>query len=210
MIRKKKTKEIILEKALSLFAIHGYNGVFVGQIAEEVGIKTPSLYKHFKSKQEIFDTLLSEVASRVEKARNKLTVPIDENTADTYMNMKLNELGNMCFALMSFYLQDEYISKFRMMLAIERYNNPEAEKLFQKFFVDGPLEMETTLFREMIQKGHFIDCDPYVMALHFYSPLFLLIQKYDNTAIEPEKLRELIDQLVYSFSERYVNGGSRQ
>lgn len=44
------TKEKILKEALNLFAEKGYNAVYVGEIADAVGIKAPSLYKHYKSK----------------------------------------------------------------------------------------------------------------------------------------------------------------
>ena len=45
------TKKKILDVALTLFSEKGYGNVYVGQIAEGVGIKAPSLYKHYKSKQ---------------------------------------------------------------------------------------------------------------------------------------------------------------
>ena len=47
------TKDRILEEALTLFAENGYDGTGVEQIAEKVGIKAPSLYKHFKGKEDI-------------------------------------------------------------------------------------------------------------------------------------------------------------
>ena len=49
------TKEKILEVSLALFAQKGYSNVYVNEIALAVGIKAPSLYKHFKNKQDIFD-----------------------------------------------------------------------------------------------------------------------------------------------------------
>ena len=52
------TKERILEEALGLFSQNGYDGTSMEQIAELVGIKAPSLYKHFKGKGDIFNTLL--------------------------------------------------------------------------------------------------------------------------------------------------------
>ena len=42
------TKERILDAALSLFAENGFDGTSVEQIAQAVGIKAPSLYKHYK------------------------------------------------------------------------------------------------------------------------------------------------------------------
>ena len=49
------TKDKILEEALTLFAEKGYDGTGVDQIAEAVGIKAPSLYKHFKGKEDILN-----------------------------------------------------------------------------------------------------------------------------------------------------------
>ena len=46
-----KTKELILDAALKLFAKKGYEAVSVAEIADAVGVKAPSLYKHYKSKQ---------------------------------------------------------------------------------------------------------------------------------------------------------------
>ena len=40
------TKERIQSEALRLFAENGYHAVTVEQIAADVGIKAPSLYKH--------------------------------------------------------------------------------------------------------------------------------------------------------------------
>ena len=45
------TRQRILTEALSLFSKKGYEAVSVEQIAKAVGIKAPSLYKHYKSKQ---------------------------------------------------------------------------------------------------------------------------------------------------------------
>ena len=50
------TKQKILNEALTLFSEKGYSAVYVSDIADAVGIKAPSLYKHYKSKQEIFDS----------------------------------------------------------------------------------------------------------------------------------------------------------
>lgn len=55
------TKERILDEALTLFAEKGYTAVYVGDIAAAVGIKAPSLYKHYKSKRDIFQAILDRM-----------------------------------------------------------------------------------------------------------------------------------------------------
>ena len=61
------TKEKILETALTLFAENGYNGTSMEQIAQDVGIKAPSLYKHFKGKEDILNTLIDTAKNRYEE-----------------------------------------------------------------------------------------------------------------------------------------------
>ena len=61
------TKQRILEKSLELFSAKGYDAVSVGEIAKAVGIKAPSLYNHFPSKQAIFDAIVESTAAHYEK-----------------------------------------------------------------------------------------------------------------------------------------------
>ncbi len=52
------TREMILLEASRLFAVRGYRGTSTHDIAAAVGIRQPSLYKHFASKQSIAEELL--------------------------------------------------------------------------------------------------------------------------------------------------------
>ena len=61
------TKQRILEKSLELFSTKGYDAVSVGEIAKAVGIKAPSLYNHFPSKQAIFDAILETTSAHYQK-----------------------------------------------------------------------------------------------------------------------------------------------
>lgn len=44
----------IKEAALTQFALEGYEGASLRKIADEVGIKKPSIYAHFKNKDDLF------------------------------------------------------------------------------------------------------------------------------------------------------------
>jgi AcrR family transcriptional regulator len=56
------TKENILQAALRLFAQDGYEAVSVSAIAAELGVTKPALYKHYKSKRDIFDHIVERMA----------------------------------------------------------------------------------------------------------------------------------------------------
>ena len=50
-----ETKELILKKALDMFAKSGYDSVSIRDIAKAVNIKESSIYYHFKNKQDILN-----------------------------------------------------------------------------------------------------------------------------------------------------------
>ncbi len=47
-------KPVIEDVALGLFASEGFEGASLGRIAEAVGIRKPSIYAHFRSKEDLF------------------------------------------------------------------------------------------------------------------------------------------------------------
>ncbi|MGJ7912910.1 TetR/AcrR family transcriptional regulator [Neobacillus sp. LXY-1] len=55
------TRDKIIEAALVLFAKNGYEGTTLTEIAKAVGIQKPSIYNHFKSKEEIFLTIYEKL-----------------------------------------------------------------------------------------------------------------------------------------------------
>ena len=65
------TPERILDAAENLFAQKGYSATSLGDVADEVGIRSPSLYNHFKNKealyQAVLDRLLDNFTSPLEK-----------------------------------------------------------------------------------------------------------------------------------------------
>lgn len=52
------TREVILDTAERLFALHGVDGVAVRDLAREMNLTAPSLYNHFPSKQALYDAVL--------------------------------------------------------------------------------------------------------------------------------------------------------
>jgi AcrR family transcriptional regulator len=63
--RGEHTRERILDAAEGLFADRGFEGAALRDVASRVGIRTPSLYNHFPSKEALYAAVLERVAEPV-------------------------------------------------------------------------------------------------------------------------------------------------
>jgi AcrR family transcriptional regulator len=59
------TADAVLDAALTLFAERGYHGTAVSQIAASLGIRTPSLYNHMRSKQDLLEAIIGRTVDGV-------------------------------------------------------------------------------------------------------------------------------------------------
>ena len=90
------TKERITEEALTLFSENGYQGTSVKSIADAVGIRDASLYKHFKSKQEIFSSIVDLINTHIEGLSNQLGMPsYDASTSSSASFYKSLDLDGL-------------------------------------------------------------------------------------------------------------------
>ena len=164
------TKKKILDVALTLFSEKGYGNVYVGQIAEGVGIKAPSLYKHYKSKQDIFNAILVEMRERYNQKATDLNLNGNDILIDSevYKNASEDDLVKMGTGLFSFFLHDEYECKFRKMLTLEQFSDKELADLFSNQYFDQPLKYQSGMLQFLIMQGKLKGDDADIMALHFF------------------------------------------
>lgn len=202
---KRNTKEIILYKALNLFADKGYDGVTVRDIATEVGIQQSSLYKHYSSKQEIFDTLVETMQSKYSETAASLNLPEGsfKKIAKDYSNCGSKVLREISHSIFHYYLKDPYASQFRKMLTLEKFKNKDAEEIYRKIFIDTAISYQSKLFSEMMRQGYLKDVDPEIMALQFFSPIFVLLNKYDGIPHRENEALEILGKHIDQFDLLY-------
>ncbi|OMF37211.1 hypothetical protein BK133_06290 [Paenibacillus sp. FSL H8-0548] len=77
MTTEPSTAERIKQAALTMFTESGYEGASLSEIAKAVGIKTPSIYAHYKSKEQLFLQLIQEVIEEEREQYFKLLRDIE-------------------------------------------------------------------------------------------------------------------------------------
>lgn len=199
------TKQRIIKEALILFSEKGYSDVYVGDIAEAVGIKAPSLYKHFKSKQEIFNAILDELKSSYTEQAAKLNINGNDEQADAaiYSDISESTLVELGKGLFMYFLHDEQMKLFRKMLTIEQFHNSELSTLYSKQYFDDPIRYQSGLFALMLSRGKFREEDTGIMALHFYSPIYTLLTLCDRHSDREQEALTMLENHIKQFNRIY-------
>lgn len=205
------TKEKIMEVALDLFSVKGFDPVSVRDIASAVGIKESSIYNHFKNKQDIFDTLFEEYTQRGNDFFHLMNITgedrefhVDERTVNMYRNMGTEQFAQVTGAIFSYYFADPLNVKLRKLLTIEQYRNPSIGKLYREMSFDSSIDFQAQLFGAFMDAGTFVKADPYILALEFFAPIFLLFYKFDNNEENLPRARDLYDRHIAQFTKTYA------
>ncbi|MDO5690153.1 MAG: TetR/AcrR family transcriptional regulator [Tissierellia bacterium] len=200
----KSTRDRILEQALILFGESGFSGVSMRDIADRVGIKAASIYNHFSGKDEIFAQLFDEMELRYDKYMDGIMQ--GEGDQEFFGSITFARLADAVEQIFLYFLTDTMAAPFRKMLTIEQNRSSLAANGFRSFLIERPLEYQTEIFRYLKETGQLQIGRPELAALHFYGPIYLLLQKYDN---QLEKLPEALEEIrehVAQFSVLYHGG----
>ena len=139
------TKERILYSALNLFAEKGYDGVGVDLIAENAGLKGPSLYRHYKGKEDIFNSMIDLVASHYEEGFSI------KNKAEKFPQ-SMDELIENAMEKIKFTMHDDIIQKVRRILAMEQFRSKRMAEITTRYYLENLQEMYIGIFEELMER----------------------------------------------------------
>ncbi len=210
-MKQEDTKQRILDKALELFSAQGYDSVSVGEIANAVGIKAPSLYNHFPSKQAIFDAIVESTAAQYESDTDKIDIHVQNVQKDIPIFTETSEdvLFEKVRQIFEYSLHNETIRRFRRMMTIEQFRSPELAALYSKRYVERILHYHAGIFRALIASGEICADDADALAMLYVAPVITLIGICDR---QPEKEDECLEKLKnhVSLFFRMVHGCNTQ
>lgn len=187
------TKERILAAALEMFSQNGYAGTNIRELTASLGLVKSAMYRHFASKEEIWNALLDEmIAYYAERFGSPEHLPPVPDS--------LEALVAMTMRMVDFTVHDEKIIMTRKLLTIEQFRDERARDLATKHFLTGLREMFTRIFTGMMDKGLLRRDDPAMLAFAYTAPISALIHLCDR---EPEKTDDAIKQ-IEAFSRHFI------
>jgi len=188
-----KTKDTILKVALKLFSTKGYKATTVRDIAGEIGIKQSALYNHFKNKDEILETLISDLTT------SAIANIFDNNDAKMAQKTPKSLLMGIAttFKLLSFDGQNEALYRLLMQ---ELFRNEKVRLIYNEQFYQENVKKLSTIFFNMMQEEKIISSDPLLLAHEFFSPLF-----FYQMQVIILKLDKKSTSSVVSMFEKHVN-----
>ena len=188
-------KEEILIVALHLFARDGYEAVSVSQIAGELDMTKGALYRHYKSKRDIFDCIVQRMEQQDSEQARQNEVPEEsiEKVPEEYQNVSVKDFVGYSKSMFEYWTEDDFASSFRKILTLEQFRNEEMQNLYQQYLVSGPAEYVKDLFKNMEIKN------PEEKAVKFYANMFFYYSVYDGATDKTKakcQFEYMLDKIV--------------
>ena len=191
------TKEKILDTALELFSREGYEPVSVSDIAGRLDMTKGALYKHYKNKRDIFDSIVARMEEIFSDSFSSGADDDGEDSLPDNVSPALRAVLDYSVSCFLFWTRDDFASSFRKMLVLEQYRSEEMGKLYQKYLVSGPVGKLT----EILRSFHLGSASE--KAITLYSSIYLFFSIYDgaedkmcSAAILKENIERLCFRLI--------------
>ena len=180
-----------------MFSENGYDGTGVEQIAEKVGIKAPSLYKHFKGKEDILNALIDNAEARYEAC-------FGSEQRLGQLPESREEFIRVTMERVLFTMRDPMFRKIRKFLVQEQFRSDRLAAITTRHQLEGVQRMYTRIIGGMMEKGLFIKDDPALLANELTAQVVLLIAKADRQPQCDQEITEIIERHIRHFCDVYM------
>lgn len=196
-------KEEIIYAALELASEYGLKSVSLSQIAEKVGIRKPSLYNHFKSKEELVNSMYTFLRKKAQ-----MNVGITSGP-DTFPEDKsLGEILTGSISVYFSFLSDVNMMKFLKVLYSERSISSVAAQIMLDE-TDRMISVTKNLFYALVVHGKMRNENVDIAALSYAMTVHSLVDRQMDMitaglsdAIAKSELPKEIREYIHWFCER--------
>ncbi len=182
-VGKMSRKEEILYATLELAAENGIKAVSMSQIADKVGMKAPSLYNHFKSKDEIIREMYGFLRNRAQAGGTPVAMD--------FSKLSDKSVEEILLASVSAYMgivSDKYMLQFFKVLYSERSTNPIAAQIVLEE-TERMLQASRNMFYALVVHGKVKNDDIDTAAMTYSLTIHSLID-YRMDMLTAGKIQE--------------------
>ena len=191
------TREKILEAAINLFSENGYSDITVREIAQAVGIKASSLYKHFECKedilQSIFDLFQGKMRS-TEFSREQLEEYVHSVSPEKYLYEAFELFKNVMWSPLTL--------KIAKIITMEQGRNRSVRQFFIQELIQKPTRTLQCVFEIMMERGVMERKDARILAEE-YTAYVIFLYFEQNFLKETPDLPE-IEQKMKQHNDFYA------
>lgn len=185
-----KSKQLLLEKAIELFSIHGYHQTKISDIVKAANLTQPTFYLYFQSKESLFQDLNTDFRNRLYEIFNNglMQTVQDVNCVRTQLKENLKKI--FCY-----FVENPNLTK------IGFYESQEAAH------VKGELvkRLVATIENERGQFAALNHVDIHILAESFVGSIErLTLTNLLTNECEPEKLAEDIVNIYFAEKRELV------
>ena len=189
-------KEEIIIATLKLASTRGLKAVSMNMIAEEIGIKKPSLYNHFKSKDELVNEMYLFLRNKAQKeTQTQIDYTIFENKS---ANQILSCLVKNYIALSN----EPYMQMFYKVIYSERSISPQAAKIViteTEKMIEATKQVFIILENKKLLKFENIKISALSFALTIHSLIDYMLDNGLSNNEKPFKNLDLISEFIDNF-----------
>ncbi len=191
------TKSKILEEALILFAENGYKGTNLRDLATRLGLSKSALYKHYTSKEAIWNALLDKMeAYYAEQFGSTERMPLQPKSGEELLRLAMGQIN--------FTVHDEKIILTRKLLLTEQFHDERVCRLATKHFLVGTKNMFQVIFERMMEDGLMKKENPEMLAFAFTAPVTSLIQLCTREPDRQEEVMKRAEEFIKYFIATYM------
>ncbi len=186
---KQNTKQKIFDTSIELFSKKGFNGVSMREIAKVVGIKESSIYNHYKSKDEIIDSIFDFFASSIKNYRpseTELKNMVSYMTPEDLLKQLLIRYGNAL---------NGKLDCIARIIYSEQFKNEKAKKIMQENLFMEPATYTNELLNMLLEKKMIKQVDTTLFADEYNYVLFALSFEYAHAINDGKDVAPIIKKM---------------
>ncbi|CAN5777032.1 N/A [soil metagenome] len=194
-------RRAILAGALTVFARDGYIRASIDAISSAAGVSTRTVYNHFRDKEDLFQTVIQESATRVAEAQVEL---IDRHLS----GVTDLEAGLIAFGLAWVAPMTDYADHFSLVQQINAEAGHIPQATIDAWQRTGPLRVRRELayhMRQLADRGLMRVDDPDRAALHLGLLISIANPSYRGVVPSEEEIAKTVKAGVRTFIHGHLH-----